>query len=281
MRRRCRPSNMPAIWIMRFARPSYRFPATSTLTAMKLSVARMERRSRTGCGRTGKKNSAEAKNPRNDLMAACRAGSRHARRSIQRNSRFDFRKEAMKGTRCKGGAVKMLAVAVVLLCASIGWAQAPANGDLNHVLAELDAAAARFHSAKADFKWDQFEQVVSSTDTQAGVIYYEGSGPSARVAIDIETADGQPSKKTVVYSGGVLKLFQPEIDQMTVFHAGEKQAQYESYLTLGFGGSGSELKKSWDITFQGMETIDGVQTAKLDLVSKDAGVKAHFSHITI
>ena len=187
----------------------------------------------------------------------------------------------MKGTRCKGGAVKMLAVAVVLLCASMGWAQAPANGDLNHVLAELDAAATKFQSAKADFKWDQFEQVVSSTDTQAGVIYYEGSGPSARVAIDIETADGQPSKKTVVYSGGVLKLFQPEIDQMTVFHAGEKQAQYESYLTLGFGGSGSELKKSWDITFQGMETIDGVQTAKLDLVSKDAGVKAHFSHITI
>ena len=73
-----------------------------------------------------------------------------------------------------------------------------------------------------------------------------------------------------------LKLFQPQIDQMNIFHAGEKQAQYESYLTLGFGGSGSELKKSWDITYQGMKTIDGVQTAKLDLVSKDPGVRANF-----
>ena len=183
---------------------------------------------------------------------------------------------------CRRGAVKMLAVvAATLLCAGMGWAQAPANGDLNHVLAQLDSAAAKFRSAKADFQWDQFERVVSSTDTQEGMIYFQGSGAGTRVAIDIQTVDGQPAKKTVVYSDGVLKFFQPQINQMTVFHAGEKQGQYESYLTLGFGGSGSELKKSWDITYQGMETIDGVRTAKLDLVSKEASVRANFSHVTI
>ncbi|HTU51975.1 MAG TPA: hypothetical protein VMF56_15395 [Acidobacteriaceae bacterium] len=192
----------------------------------------------------------------------------------------------MKGTMYasgfRSGAVKMLAVAaVVWLCIGMGWAQAPASGDLNHVLTELDAAAARFHSAKANFQWDVFELVVSSTDTQTGVIYYEGSGPSARVAIDIETADGQPAKKTIVYSHGVAQFFQPQINQLTVFHAGDKQAQWGTYLTLGFGGSGSDLKKNWNITYQGMETIDGVQTAKLDLVSKDAGVRANVSHVTI
>ncbi len=180
------------------------------------------------------------------------------------------------------GVAQALGVATgIFLCAGMGWAQTPANGDLNRVLTQLDAAAAKFHSAKADFQWDQFERVVESTDTQAGVIYYEGSGPAARVAIDIETADGQPSKKTIVYSGGVLQFFQPQINQMTVFHAGDKQGQYESYLTLGFGGSGSDLKKSWDIAYRGMESIDGVQTAKLDLVSKEAGVRANFSHVTI
>ena len=117
----------------------------------------------------------------------------------------------MKGTigasRFRSRATKMLAVAaVVLLCGGMGWAQAAAGGDLNHVLTELDAAAAKFHSAKADFQWDQFERVVSSTDTQAGVIYYEGSGLRLRVALDIEKVDGQPSKKTIVYSGGVLQF---------------------------------------------------------------------------
>ncbi|MHB1857504.1 MAG: LolA family protein [Acidobacteriaceae bacterium] len=171
-----------------------------------------------------------------------------------------------------GGVVKTFAVAAaIFLCAGMGWAQAPAaSGDLNHVLAEMDASAAKFRSAQANFQWDQFEMVVQSTDTQTGVIYYEGSGDHTRVALDIEKADGQPAKKTIVYSGGVLQFYQPQIDQMTVFHTRDKQSQYESYLTLGFGGSGSDLKKSWDITYQGMETIDGVETAKLDLVSKDA-----------
>ncbi|MGO8719125.1 MAG: LolA family protein [Acidobacteriaceae bacterium] len=178
------------------------------------------------------------------------------------------------------GAGKTLALAAaIFLCAGMGRAQA--SGDLNHVLAQLDSAAAKFHSAKANFQWDQFERVVSSTDTQTGVIYFEGTGAKARVAIDIQTADGQPAKKTVVYSDGVLKFFQPQIDQMTVFREGDKQGQWESYLALGFGGSGHDLKKSWDITYQGMETIDGVQTAKLDLVSKEASVRENVSHITI
>ena len=181
------------------------------------------------------------------------------------------------------GVVKAYAVAAaIFLCAGMGWAQAPAaSGDLNHVLAEMDASAAKFRSAQANFQWDQFEMVVQSTDTQTGVIYYEGSGDHTRVALDIEKADGQPAKKTIVYSGGVLQFYQPQIDQMTVFHTRDKQSQYESYLTLGFGGSGSDLKKSWDITYQGMETIDGVETAKLDLVSKDADVRTNFSHVTI
>ena len=191
-------------------------------------------------------------------------------------------KETMHVSGCRSGALRIVAAAAaVLLWCGTGWAQGPASGDLNHVLTRLDAAAAKFHSAKANFQWDQFERVVSSTDTQAGVIYYEGSGPAARVAIDIETADGQPAKKTIVYSNGVAQFFQPQIDQLTVFHAGDKQAQWGMYLSLGFGGSGSDLKKSWDVTYQGMETIDGVQTAKLDLVSKDAGVRANVSHVTI
>ncbi len=162
-----------------------------------------------------------------------------------------------------------------------GAAQSQSNADLARVLAQMDAASAKFHSAQASFQWDQFERVVSSTDTQTGVVYFLRSGADTRMAADILTADGQPSKKTIVFSEGVLKFYQPQIDQLTVIRAGNKKDQYESYLTLGFGGSGSELRKSWDIAYQGTETIDGVSTAKLDLVSKNAGVRNNFSHVTI
>jgi outer membrane lipoprotein-sorting protein len=178
--------------------------------------------------------------------------------------------------------MKKIALAVCLfLCAGFAQAQPSSNPQLDKVLAQMDAASAKFQSAQANFQWDQFERVVSSTDTQTGVVYFQRTGGETRMAADIEKADGQPAKKYLVYSGGVLQFYQPQIDQMTVFHAGNKQGQYESYLTLGFGGSGSDLKKNWDITFQGMETIDGVQTAKLDLVSKSQSVRSNFSHVTI
>lgn len=171
----------------------------------------------------------------------------------------------------------------VVLLVNIHYAQAqPAgNAALDKILAQMDKAAANFHSAKADFQWDQFERVVSSTDSQTGVIYFLRSGTATQMAADILTYDGQPAKKTVVFRDGVLKFYQPQIDQMTVIHAGEKKDQFESYLALGFGASGSDLKKSWDITYQGMETIDGVQTAKLDLVSKVAADSNTISHLTI
>ncbi len=169
----------------------------------------------------------------------------------------------------------------VLLCAGVAKAQSASNADLDKVLAQMDAAAAKFHSAQAKFQWDQFERVVSSTDTQTGVIYFLRSGARTQVAADILTYDGQPAKKTIVFRDGVLKFYQPQINQMTVIRAGDKQDQFESYLALGFGGSGSELKKSWNIAYQGMETIDGVQTAKLDLVSKVASERNTISHLTI
>src|SRR5512141_3475647 len=46
------------------------------------------------------------------------------------------------------------------------------SADLDHVLADMDRAAAGFKSAQADFVWDQFSKVVNDHDFQKGVIYY-------------------------------------------------------------------------------------------------------------
>jgi outer membrane lipoprotein-sorting protein len=66
---------------------------------------------------------------------------------------------------------------------------------------------------------------------------------------------------------------------------GKNQALAETMMTLGFGGSGTDLEKAWDITDQGSEQMsDGskqVQVEKLDLVSKDPTIRNNYSHITI
>ena len=171
--------------------------------------------------------------------------------------------------------------AVLISLTAFAPAQAASSGDLDAVLAQMDTAAQKFHSAQADFQWDQYERVVDNTDTQKGTIYFLRSGSATQMAAQVKQFNGQPDEKDVVFKDGVLQFYQPKIAQMTVFHAGQNQQRFESFLTLGFGGSGSDLKKNWTITDQGTETIDGVKTVKLDLVAKQDSVRNMFEHVTI
>jgi outer membrane lipoprotein-sorting protein len=156
---------------------------------------------------------------------------------------------------------------------------APAqNADLQKVLAEMDAASAKFQSAQADFVWDQYTAVVQSHDYQKGTIAFRREGGAIEMIADVKTENDQPALKDVLYKASELDFYQPELKQVTIFKAG---GNIERYLTLGFGGSGKDLAATWNIAYQGTETIDGVETAKLDLTPKQPGGNQQFSHIAI
>ena len=154
-------------------------------------------------------------------------------------------------------------------------------GELDQTIRQMDAASARFKSAEADFQWDFYELVVKETTTQHGNIYFKKSGSNLEMGAKVLP----PAAKFLSYKNGKLALFDPNTKELKVFAAGQNKAQYESFLTLGFGGSGTELTKAWTVTDMGSEMLsDGsatVPTRKLDLVSKDANVRNMFSHIVI
>lgn len=178
-------------------------------------------------------------------------------------------------------ATTFLIPAAALLITPLSSFAQPKPADLNTVLHQMDQASARFKSAEADFRWDIYERVVKETTTQNGSIYFLKNGSTLQMGAQIKP----PSAKFIEYKNGSLQLFDPGSDHLTLLSAGNNQAQYESFLTLGFGGSGSELSKAWTITDLGTEPIsDGskmVTTTKLDLVSKDPNVRNMFTHITI
>jgi outer membrane lipoprotein-sorting protein len=160
-----------------------------------------------------------------------------------------------------------------------------ASPELDKVLRQLDVASAGFHSAQAEFKWDQYTKVVDSTDTQTGTVSFKRTGVTTMMTAQVRTLNGADDSKTVVFDGKTLQLYQPRIKQITQFSAAKNKNQYESFLTLGFGGSGKDLEANWTITYAGTETLkDGstpVQTVHLDLVSKQESVRNMFSKISI
>jgi outer membrane lipoprotein-sorting protein len=158
-----------------------------------------------------------------------------------------------------------------LVLSSYSLAQTPVT--LDSVLQTMDEAAAHFQTAQADFEWDQYQKVVDETDTQKGTVYYRRSGQEIEMMADIK----DPDRKFVLYKDGKLQVYQPRIEQVMEYSTGANHSEIETYLVLGFGGSGQELKKSFDVTFQGEETIDNVRTAKLQLIPKSEKVRNYFA----
>jgi outer membrane lipoprotein-sorting protein len=156
-----------------------------------------------------------------------------------------------------------------------------ADGDLDKVLQQMNAGAARFQNTQADFEWLQYQAVVQENDVQKGSIAFQRKGMDILMVAHVKTEDGKPAPKDLLYRDNQLKFYQPMIKQLTVFSAGTNKAQYESFLTLGFGGSGTDLEKNWDVTYLGTEQINNNQVAKLDLKPKQDAVKRTFSHVTI
>jgi outer membrane lipoprotein-sorting protein len=167
-------------------------------------------------------------------------------------------------------------MAVTLVLAATAWPQSNSGG-LEHVLAQMDSAAKNFRSTEANFVWDQYQKVVDEHDTQKGKIYFRRQDGETQMAADIS----EPDKKYILYSGGKVQVYQPKIDQVTEYNPGKNRSDLESFLVLGFGGSGQDLLKSYDVKYQGSEMMNGTQAAKLELTPKSAKLRNNISSIVL
>jgi outer membrane lipoprotein-sorting protein len=167
-------------------------------------------------------------------------------------------------------------MAAAVLFVAIGSAQNN-SAALNRLLSQMDATAQNFHSAEANFVWDQYQKVINETDSQKGKIYYRRQNQDMQIAIEIT----EPERKSVLYSGGKVRMYQPKIDQVTEYDAGKNKSDVEGFLALGFGGSGRDLQKSYDMKYLGKEVVGGFETEELELVPKSAKVRNNISRFVL
>jgi outer membrane lipoprotein-sorting protein len=170
---------------------------------------------------------------------------------------------------------------VAILLAVAMWAQQPtdaqSNAALERVLTQMDNTAVNFRSTEASFVWDQYTKVVNESDTQKGKVYFRRAGKEIQMAAEIT----EPDKKSVLFTDSKIEVYQPRIDQVTVYNAGKNREAFESFLVLGFGGSGHDMLKSFDVKYLETENVDGINAAKLELVPKSPKIRNNFDHIVL
>ncbi len=168
------------------------------------------------------------------------------------------------------------ALIVLASLVSLGTAISAAQSDpnLQKVISQMDTAAANFHSAQADFVWEQFFKVINEKDEQKGTVYYRRAGKEIQMKAEIT----DPPKE-VLFSDGKVQVYEPKLKRVTSYEAGKNREAVESFLVLGFGGSGTDMLKSFDVKYLGEENIANVKAAKLELIPKQDRVRNIFAKI--
>ncbi|HEX3986271.1 MAG TPA: sigma-E factor regulatory protein RseB domain-containing protein [Acidobacteriaceae bacterium] len=177
-----------------------------------------------------------------------------------------------------GLAATAIAMAAGFVLAGTGLRAQKA--DLASVLQQMDASAGKFQDVTANVKVDNYTAVVQDHEYQQGTTAFRRASGGMEMVTHLKTLDGK-AYADLLYRNGELDYYNPVQKQETIIAAGANKQEYDSFLATGFGATGKELSAAWTVTLMGMESIDGVQTAKLDLVSKDARVRENFSHVQV
>jgi outer membrane lipoprotein-sorting protein len=164
----------------------------------------------------------------------------------------------------------------IMISLVVAAAQQQAPDELQRVLRQMDQTAAEFNTTQAAFVWDQYQRVVDDHDIQKGMVYFRRVGNEIQMAAEITNPEAQ---KSVLFTDSRVEVYQPKIDQLTRYNTGKDRATVESFLVLGFGGSGKDMLKSFDVKYIGPEKVNGVDTAKLELVPKSQKGRNMFDHI--
>jgi len=181
----------------------------------------------------------------------------------------------------------LLAAAVALIPAGTGLdvraGNAPRSGvasqnqtswTLESILKQLDAGAKEFRSLTADLERTKVTVVVNDRSTETGQIQVRRDD---KMRIELT----QPDPRTILRDGNDLYVYNPRIRRVEQYDLSNHRSLVDQFLLLGFGTSGTELKKNYLVTVQGEEILDKQKTVLLELTPKSDEVRNQVSKIQL
>jgi outer membrane lipoprotein-sorting protein len=156
-------------------------------------------------------------------------------------------------------------------------AQTDASSERDAVLAKMNHSAAGFKSAQGDFEFETYTKLVDEKDRQQGRIYFRRGDKGVDAAFNIV---GKVPKQ-VVYKDGLIRIYEPRINQVTERDVSKNKSDVEAFLSLGFGARGDDLLRDYAVKMAGWETVNATRTAKLELIPKNEKMRQTYAKILL
>lgn len=144
---------------------------------------------------------------------------------------------------------------------------------LESVLSHLDESAKDFHSLSANMERTTVTVVVNDHSTQDGTLLVRGDKMLLQM--------NPPDSRTILRNGDTIYIYTPGLHRVEEINLSKNRDLADEFLRLGFGTSGKELQKGFEIKLAGESKIGDKNDVELDLTPRDAGVSSQFSKIQL
>lgn len=158
------------------------------------------------------------------------------------------------------------------------WLVSLRAATLDQVLAVMDQSAPAFEGMSAALKRSDFTAVISDTSDESGRIRMKRPR-NGRVQMLIEFIE--PDARSVAFADKKAEIYYPKMKTVQVFDLGKYRDLVDQFLLLGFGSSGSDLRKNYDVKLIASEDVRGVTTSRLELIPKSASAQEHLKKVEL
>ena len=166
------------------------------------------------------------------------------------------------------------------MCLALWGAAAVAatNDNLQQVLARMDKAAKDFKSMTAHVTYVQHTEVLNENDTETGTATMKKvQAGEVQGLVDFTS----PDRKTITFEKRHLQEYLPKIKTVQVFDLAKHGEQLDQFLMMGFGTSGTELAKDYDMTVVGSDSSQGQAAIHLQLIPRAADVRQYVQKLEL
>ena len=177
--------------------------------------------------------------------------------------------------------MRMSLRAVTVLLIVMRLSAAPPAGSKEALLSRMDKAAGEFKAMSAQVTYVTHTDVLNEDNTETGTVAMKKVQPGeVQGLVDFLT----PDPHSVLFEKRQLKRYYPKIKTLEVYDLDKHGEQLDKFLMIGFGTSGSELAKDYDVTVLPAETIKGqpgLRVVRLRLIPKSAEAREYVKSLEL
>lgn len=149
-------------------------------------------------------------------------------------------------------------------CGLILFSTAYAAETVQEIRARMDKNAATFQSMTGTLDRVQHTAILNEDEKDSASVRLKKTSSGLHGYVEF----AEPNRRIIGFQSRQLQVYYPKTKTVEIYDLGKHGSEIDQFLLLGFGISGKDLEKSYEMRVTGTDNIGGKPATRLELVPK-------------